>query len=79
MPGGPAVVWVPRLWATVLDRVRRRCSCSLQDAPGDEAFLVESAGTSTVLAAGTALSATRPDREKRWVDGVLARKKGLGF
>ncbi|HYG36654.1 MAG TPA: DUF1156 domain-containing protein, partial [Clostridia bacterium] len=75
---------VERIGATVLDRVHQ--SMILFAAGRSEAlkrFLVEDgAGNDTRFwTLAQALSALYPasTEEKRWVDGVLARKKGLGF
>ena len=75
---------VEKVGATVLDRVHQ--SMILFAAGRSEAlkrFLVEDgAGTNTRFwTLAQALSALYPSStdEKRWVDGVLARKKGLGF
>jgi len=75
---------VEKVGATVLDRVHQ--SMILFAAGRSEAlkrFLVEDgAGTDTRFwTLAQALSALYPAStdEKRWVDGVLARKKGLGF
>ena len=75
---------MPKLGETVLDRVHQ--TMILFAAGRSEAikrFLVEEGvgqdGRFWKLA--QALSALYPPgtNEKRWVDGVLARKKGLGF
>jgi hypothetical protein len=75
---------VEKVGATVLDRVHQ--SMILFAAGRSEAlkrFLVEDgAGNNTRFwTLAQALSALYPagTDEKRWVDGVLARKKGLGF
>jgi hypothetical protein len=75
---------VEKVGATVLDRVHQ--SMILFAAGRSEAlkrFLVEDgAGNNTRFwTLAQALSALYPSAtdEKRWVDGVLARKKGLGF
>ena len=75
---------VEKVGATVLDRVHQ--SMILFAAGRSEAlkrFLVEDgAGNNTRFwTLAQALSALYPSStdEKRWVDGVLARKKGLGF
>ena len=75
---------VEKVGATVLDRVHQ--SMILFAAGRSEAlkrFLVEDgAGNNTRFwTLAQALSALYPAAtdEKRWVDGVLARKKGLGF
>ena len=75
---------VEKAGATVLDRVHQ--SMILFAAGRSEAlkrFLVEdAAGNDTRFwTLAQALSALYPAStdEKRWVDGVLARKKGLGF
>jgi len=75
---------VERIGTTVLDRVHQ--SMILFAAGRSEAlkrFLVEdAAGNDTRFwTLAQALSALYPSAtdEKRWVDGVLARKKGLGF
>ena len=75
---------VEKVGATVLDRVHQ--SMILFAAGRSEAlkrFLVEdAAGNDTRFwTLAQALSALYPGStdEKRWVDGVLARKKGLGF
>ena len=74
----------PKQGETVLDRVHQ--SMILFAAGRSEAlkrFLVENgAGTDQRFwRLAQALSALYPasSDEKRWVDGVLARKKGLGF
>ena len=75
---------IEHIGATTLDRVHQ--SMILFAAGRSEAlkrFLVEDgAGNSTRFwTLAQALSALYPSAtdEKRWVDGVLARKKGLGF
>ncbi len=75
---------VPRLGDTTLDRVHQ--SMILFAGGRSEAlkrFLVEDgAGNNTRFwTHAQALSALYPagTDEKRWVDGVLARKRGLGF
>jgi hypothetical protein len=75
---------VPQAGATVLDRLHQ--SMILFAAGRGEAlrrFLVEEgAGRDTRFwRLAQALSALYPGgtEEKRWVDGVLGRKKGLGF
>ena len=75
---------VEKVGATVLDRVHQ--SMILFAAGRGDAlkrFLVEDgAGNNTRFwTLAQALSALYPSAtdEKRWVDGVLARKKGLGF
>ena len=75
---------VERIGVTVLDRVHQ--SMILFAAGRGEAlkrFLVEDGGgnDSRFWTLAQALSALYPAAtdEKRWVDGVLARKKGLGF
>lgn len=75
---------VPQLGSTVLDRLHQ--SMVLFGAGRSEAlkrFLVEEGvGRDTRFwRLAQALSALYPPgtEEKRWVDGVLARKKGLGF
>ena len=75
---------VEKIGATVLDRVHQ--SMILFAAGRSEAlkrFLVDDgAGNNTRFwTLAQALSALYPSStdEKRWVDGVLARKKGLGF
>ncbi len=74
---------VPHLGATVLDRIHQ--AMILFAAGRSEAlkrFLVaEGAGDVRFWRLAQALSALYPSgsEEKRWVDGVLARKKGLGF
>jgi hypothetical protein len=75
---------VEKIGATVLDRVHQ--SMILFGAGRSEAlkrFLVEDAAgnDSRFWTLAQALSALYPSHtdEKRWVDGVLARKKGLGF
>ena len=75
---------VPQVGATVLDRLHQ--SMVLFGAGRSEAlkrFLVEEGvGRDTRFwRLAQALSALYPPgtEEKRWVDGVLARKKGLGF
>jgi len=81
--GGWGEKSVPRLGATVLDRVHQ--AMILFAAGRSEAlkrFLVaEGAGDVRFWRLAQALSALYPSGsdEKRWVDGVLARKKGLGF
>jgi putative DNA methylase len=85
LPAGQAgETKVEKVGATVLDRVHR--SMILFAAGRSEAlkrFLVEDgAGNNTRFwTVAQALSALYPSAtdEKRWVDGVLARKKGLGF
>jgi len=78
------VAQVEKVGATVLDRVHQ--SMILFAAGRSEAlkrFLVEdgAGGDSRFWRFAQALSALYPTNtdEKRWVDGVLARKKGLGF
>lgn len=74
---------VPELGATVLDRVHQ--AVILFAAGRSESlkrFLVaEGAGDVRFWRLAQVLSALYPvgSEEKRWVDGVLARKKGLGF
>lgn len=75
---------VDKIGATVLDRVHQ--SMILFAAGRGEAlkrFLVEAGagGDPRFWRLAQALSALYPTstEEKRWVDGVLARKKGLGF
>lgn len=74
---------VPKLGQTVLDRVHQ--SMILFAAGRSEAlkrFLVEdAAGDQRFWKLAQALSALYPAAtdEKRWVDGVLARKRSLGF
>jgi hypothetical protein len=75
---------VEHVGATTLDRVHQ--SMILFAAGRSDAlkrFLVEDgAGNNTRFwTLAQALSALYPSNtdEKRWVDGVLARKKGLGF
>jgi putative DNA methylase len=75
---------VERQGATVLDRIHQ--SMILFAAGRGEAlrrFLVEDGAgrDQRFWRLAQALSALYPSQtdEKRWVDGVLARKKGLGF
>src|SRR5207249_1375360 len=75
---------VPQLGATILDRLHQ--GMILLAAGRSEAlkrFLVEEGvgQDSRFWRLAQALSALYPSgsEEKRWVDGVLARKKGLGF
>ena len=75
---------VPQAGATVLDRLHQ--AMILFAAGRGEAlkrFLVEEGvgRDSRFWRLAQALSALYPagTEEKRWVDGVLARKKGLGF
>jgi adenine-specific DNA methylase len=82
--GGWGEVSVPKAGATVLDRLHQ--GMILFAAGRSEAlkrFLVEEGvGLDTRFwRLAQALSALYPPgtEEKRWVDGVLARKKGLGF
>jgi hypothetical protein len=82
--GGWGEVNLPQAGETVLDRLHQ--SMILFAAGRSEAlkrFLVEQgAGRDTHFwRLAQALSALYPSgsEEKRWVDGVLARKKGLGF
>lgn len=82
--GGWGEKSVPHLGATVLDRIHQ--AMILFAAGRSEAlkrFLVaEGAGKDVRFwRLAQALSALYPSgsEEKRWVDGVLARKKGLGF
>lgn len=73
----------PKLGETVLDRIHQ--SMILFAAGRSEALktflVVEGAGDERFWRLAQALSALYPSGtdEKRWVDGVLARKKGLGF
>jgi adenine-specific DNA methylase len=75
---------VDRIGATVLDRIHQ---CMLLFAAGRgealKRFLVEDGAGSDqrFWRLAQALSALYPTatEEKRWVDGVLARRKGLGF
>jgi hypothetical protein len=74
----------PPAGATVLDRVHQ--AMLLFGAGRSEAvrrFLVDEGvgGEARFWRLAQALSALYPSQtdEKRWVDGVLARKKGLGF
>jgi adenine-specific DNA methylase len=74
----------PRLGATTLDRVHQAMILfAAGRAESMKRFLVEEgAGNDTRFwRLAQALSALYPatSDEKRWVDGVLARKKGLGF
>jgi putative DNA methylase len=84
--GGAGVITVREIQAgaTVLDRVHQ--AMILFGAGRGEAlkrFLVEEGGgkDARFWKLAQALSALYPNAgdEKRWVDGVLARKKGLGF
>jgi len=75
---------VERIGTTVLDRIHQ--SMILFAAGRSEAlkrFLVEdgAGNDARFWTLAQALSALYPigTEEKRWVDGVLARKKGLGF
>jgi hypothetical protein len=74
----------PRLGATILDRVHQAMILfAAGRAEAMKRFLVEEGGGNDprFWRLAQALSALYPSHtdEKRWVDGVLARKKGLGF
>jgi hypothetical protein len=82
--GGWGLTGAPRKGETVLDRVHQ--SMILFGAGRGEAlkrFLVDDGvgRDDRLWRLAQALSALYPTStdEKRWVDGVLARKKGLGF
>jgi hypothetical protein len=82
--GGWGEKSVPELGSTVLDRIHQ--SMILFAAGRSEAlkrFLVEDGigRDARFWRLAQSLSALYPPAtdEKRWVDGVLARKKGLGF
>ena len=88
MPRDDEVAWpgkaVPRVGDTTLDRLHQ--SMILFGAGRGEAlkrFLVEEGvgQDARFWRLAQALSALFPasTEEKRWVDGVLARKRGLGF
>lgn len=74
----------PRLGATILDRIHQAMILfAAGRAEATKRFLVEEGGGNDprFWRLAQALSALYPPHtdEKRWVDGVLARKKGLGF
>ncbi len=74
----------PRLGTTILDRIHQAMILfAAGRAEAMKRFLVEEGGGNDprFWRLAQALSALYPPHtdEKRWVDGVLARKKGLGF
>ena len=74
----------PRLGATTLDRIHQAMILfAAGRAEAMKRFLVEEGGGNDprFWRLAQALSALYPSHtdEKRWVDGVLARKRGLGF